>query len=330
MADRLKNVGWVFVGAIVLYWMVTTLVGTVFGGPLDPPAAPAPTQKTQITSLPITINSSGSYILMSDLTCASCTPGGTNGITITADNVDIDLNGFALIGPGKTSASGDGIRVNGKVNIRIHNGTVRDWKGDGVDASAENSQLENLRAYNNGGDGLRIFDGGTISGRNCNALGNGGVGIFAILSTVTGCTSSFNAVGFFVPGSLLRDCKAQNNSGDGIQSVGNGGAVEGCFAISNGGDGIEVLEGVRVVGNDLLSNAGAAIHMTGGGNHIEGNTMIFGNIGIDADTAGNIIIKNGAHINTTDYDIAAGNTVGPILGVADPIASTNPWANFSY
>ena len=326
MADRLKNVGWVFVGAIVLYWMVTTLVGTVFGGPLDPPAAPAPTQKTQITSLPITINSSGSYILMSDLTCASCTPGGTNGITITADNVDIDLNGFALIGPGKASASGDGIRVTGSFNIRIHNGTVRDWKGDGVDVSAINSQLENLRAFDNGGDGLRIFDYGTI--RNCNAMGNGGVGIFAVLSTVIGCTSSVNAVGFHVDGSLLRDCKAESNSGDGIQNLGIGGAIEGCYAISNGGDGIEVFQGIRVVGNDLVSNG---IHVTQSGNHIEGNTIVFSGTGIDANPAtGNIIIKNSATQNTTDYDIAAGNTVGPILGAADPIASTNPWANFSY
>jgi hypothetical protein len=45
---------------------------------------------------------------------------------------------------------------------------------------------------------------------------------------------------------------------------------------------------------------------------------------------GNLVIKNSARGNGNDYDIVAGNTVGPILGVADPIVSTNPWANFLY
>ena len=52
--------------------------------------------------------------------------------------------------------------------------------------------------------------------------------------------------------------------------------------------------------------------------------------GIEVNLGGNIIIQNTASGNTTNYDIAAGNTVGPILGVADPITSTNPWANFAY
>ena len=69
--------------------------------------------------------------------------------------------------------------------------------------------------------------------------------------------------------------------------------------------------------------------MSSAGNRIEGNNVIDSDRGIDVDVTGNIIIKNTARGNTTNY-IVAGNTVGPILGISDPIVSTNPWANFSY
>ena len=46
---------------------------------------------------PVTISQPGSYKLTSNL----MVPAGFNGIEITADNVSIDLNGFAIIGAGK-------------------------------------------------------------------------------------------------------------------------------------------------------------------------------------------------------------------------------------
>ena len=60
-----------------------------------------------IAEIPYTISSSGSYIVVHDL---ATTQTDTNGITIEADNVTLDLNGHALIGPGKAAGtSGDGI-----------------------------------------------------------------------------------------------------------------------------------------------------------------------------------------------------------------------------
>src|SRR5437016_303642 len=72
-------------------------------GPLTPPGPPAPTFKTldqleprtPISALPATITASGSYYLTTNLTCTLC-GGGTNGITITANDVTLDLMGFAL------------------------------------------------------------------------------------------------------------------------------------------------------------------------------------------------------------------------------------------
>src|ERR1035437_7172710 len=71
-------------------------------GSLTPPGAPAPTMKsldqidprTPISSAPFIINSPGSYYLTTNLTAAA----SGYGITISANNVTVDLNGFTLQG----------------------------------------------------------------------------------------------------------------------------------------------------------------------------------------------------------------------------------------
>ncbi|MBL4661656.1 MAG: hypothetical protein JKY19_14955 [Alcanivoracaceae bacterium] len=84
--------------------------------------------------LPITITSSGSYQLTSNITSTSTT---TNIIEINADNVTLDLNGFAIIGP--RTCTGDnttlvctnggmtanGISASARKNIVVKNGSVK-------------------------------------------------------------------------------------------------------------------------------------------------------------------------------------------------------------
>lgn len=50
-------------------------------------------RRTPISALPFTISAGGSYYLTGNLTSA-----GGDGITVTAGNVTIDLNGFAMLG----------------------------------------------------------------------------------------------------------------------------------------------------------------------------------------------------------------------------------------
>src|SRR5882724_3568968 len=80
-------------------------------GSLTPPGAPAPTMKTltqieprrPISSLPFTINTSGSYYLTTNLVGVV----GSDGISIVASDVTIDLGGFTLLGPANgTSENG--------------------------------------------------------------------------------------------------------------------------------------------------------------------------------------------------------------------------------
>ena len=72
-------------------------------GSLTPPGPPAPSMKTlaqieprtPISSLPFTINQSGSYYVTTNLIGVS----GQNGIIVQTRNVTIDLNGFGILGP---------------------------------------------------------------------------------------------------------------------------------------------------------------------------------------------------------------------------------------
>ena len=69
----------------------------------------------------IVIRRPGSYTLRRHLTARGQRPL----ITIGADQVSLDLNGFSLTGPG--GKSGEGIVIEGRQNVRVHNGFLSDF-----------------------------------------------------------------------------------------------------------------------------------------------------------------------------------------------------------
>jgi hypothetical protein len=70
---------------------------------------------------PYNITQPGSYVLAGNINISN----GTDGIAITADNVTLDLNGFALIST-SSPAAGAGVDVTGThTNITIRNGSIR-------------------------------------------------------------------------------------------------------------------------------------------------------------------------------------------------------------
>lgn len=232
-------------------------------GILTPPPGPiTPTMKSlvaieprqAINSLPFTIAECGSYYLADCLTAVA----NEHGITIDADDVTLDLNGFALIGvPGSL----DGVHVNpGLVNVKVYNGVVRDWDGDGVDGfEADNSQLFDLRAYNNGGNGLLIGGGGLV--KDCTAQDNGQHGIRPrYQSTVSDCTSRGNGRSgiFSGTGTTVTACTSLNNQENGIELL-SGSTVSNCTSKSNVGSGIVVDIGSMVNACTAQNNEGDGI-----------------------------------------------------------------------
>src|SRR6478735_9079698 len=152
-------------------------VGAFAQGSLTPPAGPAPTMKTldQIEARKIVnatntpgdtantfiISAPGSYYLVANLLGES----GKNGISVQADDVTLDLNGFAVISGGGASARGVNMPT-ARSNFCIRNGSVRGWSGGGVRGDAATGTAEKLLLANNvGGIGLAMGNGSII--RDC-------------------------------------------------------------------------------------------------------------------------------------------------------------------
>lgn len=127
--------------------------------------------------------------------------------------------------------------------------------------------------------------------------------------------------------------------------VSSGNTIHGCTANANEGDGINLLSDSVARDNGCDSNGndgdGAGIHAMSADNRIEGNKVTDNDRGIDVDTGGNLIIKNSASGNTTNWNVAAVNVILVINATrtSDAVTgddggtspgSTDPNANFTY
>jgi hypothetical protein len=231
---------------------------SIFGqGQLNPMGTPSPTMKSldQVEArividsrqpgftLPYTINSSGSYYLAANITAASSTPG----IIVNANNVTIDLNGFALVGGGGGSVAGINV-PNPQSCFCVRNGSISGWSGPGVNApSAIGSLFEKLSISGNGGTaGIVAFNGSNIRG--CIAFFQQGAGF----STTVGCTvADSTAYQNITVGFLLGDyntivnCTASRNDSNGIQTLTNCSILH-CTAGNNTQSGIATSFGCTV------------------------------------------------------------------------------------
>ena len=353
---------------------------SVLAGPLSPPAGPiASTLKTlqevepriivNATNTPgdadslYRITQPGSYYLGADLVV----PSGFDGIAINASDVTIDLNGFAIRGqPGSL----DGIRTAGTTrrNLTVLNGSIASMGEDGIDffqsGSSANARVEGVHASQCGAVGVRLWESAVVRGctlvengsfgvsigngliESTVARANGDIGINASAQAVIrGCTSTGNTgIGIRANNrSTVIDSTASLNIGGGIR-VSESCLVERCTASGNPNSfGISAGSGCIIRNNTCDANTGSpGIRVTGSDARIEGNNLTFNGIGLQVDSPGNIIIRNTASGVATNWNIAAGNAVAPIIQAATNVASingnsspgsfttTDPNANFTY
>jgi hypothetical protein len=126
---------------------------------------------TVITSLPYNITTQGSYIINQNLKAS------WHGIKVQANNVTIDLNGYTI--SGNNTSSGHGVYMNGRRNVEIRNGTIRNFGSNGIyeeSASGNSHRVINVRVMNNRGWGIYL-EGSNHMVRDCTASSNV-VGIF--------------------------------------------------------------------------------------------------------------------------------------------------------
>ncbi len=183
-------------------------------------------KRTPISSLPFTITAPGSYYLTGNITVAS-----GDAITIAADNVTLDLNGFALIST-SDPPSGNGVQVTGtRSNLTVTNGHIRGTGNiaggvftggrflNGIRMNDINDRFYNVRisrvsVHGVAQSGITVSPFGEGLVTDCSVSYAGDVGIFARVIR----SSSANACG----GNALSADVVEASNGQNDSSSGNG------------------------------------------------------------------------------------------------------------
>ncbi|MDJ0755049.1 MAG: right-handed parallel beta-helix repeat-containing protein [Ardenticatenaceae bacterium] len=284
--------------------------------------------------------------------------GGTTGSAITASgtysNVHI-FNGTV------TGWGGAGINVG-----TIHTGIFESLRlsangGDGLTAGNQ-AVVTKVTALENLGNGINIGEGGSVNLVTAvtNSLDGINVGDG---SSVTESTAFDNVQDGIEGGQgvTIVHCVVSDNEESGVEAA-DGATIQGNSAYDNVGDGFLIAGSSMVRENISSLNNGNGFQVTGNGTELLHNKshendlngfLVSGSYGridsnslTDSDSGGltvtgtaNLIIRNAGagNYNTTlgaseDFNISAGNVVGPILNVtgAGQFNTTEPFANFRY
>jgi hypothetical protein len=238
---------------------------------------------------------------------------GAGGIIAGSDAVIRDCTLTANTGAGLTAG----------MNSRIAGCVARSNTGNGI-VTASSGVITGCSAVTNGLSG--IVGGSTSLISDCSADGNGtnstglSEGIFAdVGSTISRCTSQNNTsilsgglgdrgMGFRTQDRCtITDCTASRNRGHGFR-IGSNSRVTGCTSIESGSG----------------STTSAGIYVTGSGSQIDDNQTNAADIGVQVIAAGNIIIRNTARGNGSNFTFVADNIYGPIIDrrIPSPVTTT--------
>ena len=235
-------------------------------GSLTPPGAPAPTMKTlaqmeprvPISTAPFTIAQPGSYYLTTNLMA-----GKNNVITITTNNVMLDLNGFTIASsPGVTGYFGIYISSDLR-NITIKNGFIRggvtndghgNFSGPGFGSGISCSATQNVLVSGISVSGCRdfgisvgVYSGGLV--QDCQVHSVGVIGIVA--ETIRGCVA-MDCGGSAFWGQQVSDSHGQSVHSEAIRAT----TAHNCAGMSSENDGLRVDTAQNCYGASASSGYG--------------------------------------------------------------------------
>lgn len=242
-----------------------------------------------LPGFPVTIAGPGSYRLTGNLNCAP----NTSGITISGDDVTVDLNGFGIQSSSPSPVAG-GIVGTGS-RISVHNGTIIDFY-TGIALTGPNALVERLRIKQPSlgdtilvGSSCRVinsavsggYNGSVVTGDLCviegNTITGGGDGPALVTgngalirgNTVTGIDGAIVA-----PNSIVTGNRASAQLDGPAIFVLGGGVISENIASSSGGP-YTIYSSNSVVSNNRVSGWGVGIKCadcTVSGNSVYGFT----------------------------------------------------------
>jgi hypothetical protein len=181
-------------------------------------------------NFPAALTVSGSYRLTSDLTA----PAGVDGISVTASNVTIDLNGFTIYSGGGGVA--DGISVPSVRNVEIKNGTVIGFSRSGI---FTNGTTHHIRVI-----GVRAIANATI-----------GIDLQGESNTVDGCQVLNNGTGIRVGlSSLVINTVVRGHPFLGLVMTSTAGYGSNVLTGNNGGDANPQVSGGFQIGTNVCGS----------------------------------------------------------------------------
>jgi hypothetical protein len=250
--------------------MATLLAISLF--PSISQAAKAPAG-TEISACPVTITTSGMAKVTANLIAADTC------ITVSADDVTIDLDGNTITGPGTFGTYGvfDGSPGFSRKGIRVINGTIKNfYMGIRLD-STEQVVVEGMRLADNTSFGVITFNFATV--RN-NAVSGSQFGIQVTQgSLVTGNVLNSNSLGIVfssastvIGNSVIGTVIAQPlSSGWGLLASGGQGSTVMNNSSRENKFGLQVDCPTNVVGNTLTGNSAFNFFANGEGCNIDHN-----------------------------------------------------------
>ncbi len=277
--------------------------------------------RTPISSVHYTINQGGSYYLTTNLIAVA----EQHGITVSADNVTLDLSGFEIVGVSGPSSVVSGIRVTpSRTNIVVRNGTLRNWLGYGVNADGSGGRFDNLSFVNIASRGIlapyaivndcrfeKVGFGITVGSRstvkNCVIIG----------ATFDGISSS--------DGCLIFDSVIEICGGYGI-SAGNGSIVRGCKVEACGHSGAGT-SGVSVGSDSIIEST--VSRGNGRFGFAIGNGSILKHCAADNNLRGGVSISSGAGI-VDSCTVRSNHEFGIDAGTETTILNCNVSTNIGY
>jgi parallel beta-helix repeat protein len=211
-------------------------------------------------------------------------------------------------------------------NLTIGSGFVTDY-----------SQLSGCKATRNSGCGFDVWESVITQ---CLSVGNGtkgdGYGVFgqngiAVIDSVIIGNRNYGI--WLADGGNVTNCTVRNTVGSpglgiGIR-VGDYSTLSGCTVSDNPGDGIQFVNYCTILNNTAVNNGidpfFDGIHSLGSNNRIDGNTASGNKSAGIRSSASDVVVRNTARGNGTNYIPASGANFGPL---GSPATATSPWANF--